>query len=84
MQQLSEETELFECLANSGENKASELEVLGATIRALTAELSLITNKSIIIHLVGQMERTNDAGQLDILRKTLELVVGLTPDDPEI
>ncbi|MEG3136129.1 biofilm development regulator YmgB/AriR family protein [Rouxiella sp. T17] len=84
MQQLSEETELFEYLANSGENSASELEVLGATIRALTAELSLITNKTIIIHLVGQMERTTDAGQLDVLRKTLELVVGLTPDDPEI
>ncbi|WAT02114.1 biofilm development regulator YmgB/AriR family protein [Rouxiella chamberiensis] len=84
MQQLSEESELFEYFANAGEIHANELEVLGATIRSLTAENSLITNKSIIIHLIGQMERTNDAARLDAMRKTLELVVGLTPDDPEV
>jgi len=40
-----------------------------------------VTNKAIILHLINQLESTSDIVQLDVLRKTLELVVGYTPDD---
>ncbi|EIC84961.1 biofilm development regulator YmgB/AriR family protein [Serratia sp. M24T3] len=84
MQQLSDETEIFEYFASAGDLYASETELLGAVIRNITAEQGSITKKAIILRLIALMEHTTAAVQQDVLRKTLELVVSLTPDDPDL
>ncbi|KAB7897142.1 transcriptional regulator [Rouxiella sp. S1S-2] len=84
MQQLSEENEIFEHFASAGDLYASETEVLGAVIRKITAQQGFITKKAIILSLLAKMEATVDVVEQDILRKTLELVVGITPDDPDV
>ncbi len=84
MQQLSDESEIFEYFASAGDLYASETELLGAVIRNIAAEQRSITKKAIILALIAQMEYTTAAVQQDVLRKTLELVVSLTPDDPDV
>ncbi len=84
MQQLSDESEILEYFASAGDLYASETELLGAVIRNIAAEQGAITKKAIILYLIAQMEYTSAAVPQDVLRKTLELVVSLTPDDPEV
>lgn len=84
MQQRSDESEIFEYFASAGDHYASETELLGAVIRSITAQQGAITKKAIILHLISQIERATGELQQDVLRKTLELVVSLTPDDPNI
>lgn len=43
-----------------------------------------VTNKAIILYLIAELECTSDVVRLDVLRKTLEIVVGRTPDDTGI
>ena len=40
-----------------------------------------ITNIAIIISLIRALESTQDDSQAQLLRQTLEIVVGVTPDD---
>jgi len=74
-------TEIYKHFAKAGELYSSETEVLGAAIRLIMAEKGTVTNKAIILHLINQLECTSDVVQLDVLRKALEMVVGMTPDD---
>lgn len=43
-----------------------------------------VSNKAIILCLIRELESTSDVVELDILRKTLEIVVGHTPGDSDI
>lgn len=72
---------VYQHFAKSGDMYSSETEALGGAIRAILAQRGKVTNKDIILHLIMQLETTNDVVQLDILRNALELVVGITPDD---
>ncbi len=74
-------TVMYKHFEKAGELYSSETEVLGAAIRLILASNGVVTNKAIILHLINQLESTSDIVQLDVLRKTLELVVGYTPDD---
>ena len=40
-----------------------------------------LTNKAIILWLIQTLEATDDVVQADVIRKTLEIVVGYTMDD---
>lgn len=40
-----------------------------------------LSNKAIILWLIQTLESTNDVVQADVIRKTLEIVVGHTMDD---
>lgn len=81
MQQNSSEKEIVSFFKSAGDQLAQESEVLGAVIRNILADERKVTNKAIILYLIAEMESTNDVVQLDVLRSTLEIVVGRTPDD---
>lgn len=72
-------------LATYFENSASTLEaesvVLGAAIRSILLTGTDLSNKAIIIELVYALELTEDASACDVIRNTLEIVVGFTKDD---
>jgi hypothetical protein len=40
-----------------------------------------LTNKAIILWLINALETTDDVVMADVIRKTLEIVVGYTMDD---
>ncbi|MDY0970980.1 biofilm/acid-resistance regulator YmgB/AriR [Siccibacter turicensis] len=81
MQQNSSEKEIVLFFQSAGDQLAQESEVLGAVIRNILADNRKVTNKAIILYLIAEMENTSDVVQLDVLRSTLEIVVGRTPDD---
>jgi probable RcsB/C two-component-system connector, global regulator of biofilm formation and acid-resistance len=55
--------------------------VLGLVMRSLMATEGKVSNEAIILSLVGALESTHDAHQADLLRRTLEIVVGHTPEN---
>jgi probable RcsB/C two-component-system connector, global regulator of biofilm formation and acid-resistance len=66
---------------HAGEILAEESVVLGAAIRDVLQKGEQINNKNIILSLVQTLETTHDIVQADVIRKTLEIVVGHTMDD---
>ena len=81
MQQNSSEKEIVSFFKSAGDQLAQESEVLGAVIRNILADERKVTNKASILYLIAEMESTTDVVHLDVLRSTLEIVVGRTPDD---
>lgn len=81
MQQQTSESELLAHFINVDDLYTSEAEVLGAAIRHLLTAHGHVSNKAIILHLLGRLECTTDVVKQDILRQALELVVWRTPDD---
>ena len=72
---------IYQHFIKSGEHYLSETEALGCAIRAILKERGHVNNKAIILYLILQLESESDVIQMDILRNTLEMVVGITPDD---
>ena len=66
---------------HSGEVLAEEAVVLGSIIRHILMRGECINNKNIILSLVQRLEVTEDIVQADVIRNTLEIVVGHTMDD---
>ncbi|ORM67362.1 biofilm development regulator YmgB/AriR family protein [Pantoea rwandensis] len=73
--------ELAEFLRNAGPDHGDEVAVLDIVIRSVLASEGKISNKSIIISLIRALECVDDEAQAAVLRRTLEIVVGYTPDD---
>lgn len=73
--------ELAERFRNAGPSLKDEATVLGVIIRNVLASEGQITNKAIIISLIRALESAQDDSEAHILRQTLEIVVGVTPDD---
>ncbi|MDI9221405.1 biofilm development regulator YmgB/AriR family protein [Pantoea sp. EA-12] len=73
--------ELAERFRNAGPDLKDEAKILGVIIRNVLASEGQITNKAIIINLIRALESTHDDSQAQLLRQTLEIVVGVTPDD---
>jgi len=84
MQHSPSDSTLIEFFRSAGDQLASETELLGGIIRNIVADQGRVTNKAIILYLIAELETTSDVVRLDILRKTLEIVVGRTPDDAGI
>lgn len=81
MQQNASGTDIQTYLQDAGDLYAQEKEVIGTIVKAVLADRGRVTNKAIIMYLIAELESTNDAVQLDVLRNCLEIVVGRTPDD---
>lgn len=72
---------LSEYFRHAGEALGEESVVLGASIRDVLLSGKHINNKNIILSLIHSLETTDDIVQADVIRKTLEIVVGHTNDD---
>ncbi|GKW15015.1 two-component-system connector protein AriR [Pectobacterium carotovorum subsp. carotovorum] len=75
------DTILSEYFRNAGDMLADESAMLGAVIRSMLASGEPLTNKTIILRLMGLLELTDDVVKVDIIRKTLEIIVDHTTDD---
>ncbi|WP_455428012.1 biofilm/acid-resistance regulator YmgB/AriR [Dryocola sp. LX212] len=71
-------SEYFRC---AGDLLAEESALLGSAISNILASEGHVTNKAIILWLVNALECTDDVVTADVIRKTLEIVVGYTMDD---
>lgn len=81
MQQTAIDTDVLSFLHGAGDQLAPEAEVLGTIVQSILASGSKVTNKAIILYLIGELECTTDIVEIDVLRSCLEIVVGRTPDD---
>jgi hypothetical protein len=81
MQHSSSDSTIIDYFRSEGDLLAPETELLGALIRDIVADEGRVTNKAIILYLIAELECTSDVVKMDVLRKTLEIVVGRTPDD---
>ena len=72
---------LSDYFRHAGDALAEESIVLGACIREILLDGQHINNKNIILSLIHSLETTDDIVKSDIIRKTLEIVVGHTNDD---
>ncbi|MEG3111746.1 MULTISPECIES: biofilm/acid-resistance regulator YmgB/AriR [Pantoea] len=84
MQQDTSNSAIIEYFRSAGDQLASETELLGTVIKNIVTDQGYVTNKAIILYLIAELESTSDVVKLDVLRKTLEIVVGRTPDDAGI
>ncbi|MCE0490701.1 two-component-system connector protein AriR [Pantoea sp. Mb-10] len=75
------DTALAKHFREAGESLGNEATVLGTIIRNLLATEGKVSNKSVILRLIMALEATEDEAQAATLRRTLEIVVGYTPDD---
>lgn len=75
------DSELAAHFRDAGKTLTDEAAVLDNVIRTVLAREGRVSNKSIILCLVMALESTRDEAEADILRRTLEIVVGYTPDD---
>lgn len=58
-----------------------ESAILGSAIRCIILSGDNLTNKQIILQLIYTLEQTSDEEAADVIRNTLEIVVGFTQDD---
>lgn len=81
MQQSTSDLAIIEFFRSEGEHLAQETELLGRVIRNIVSDEKRVTNKAIILYLISELECTDDKFRIELLRRTLEIVVGRTPDD---
>ena len=72
---------LAEHFLNAGSHLSDEAEVLGSDIRCIMLCGDNLSNKEIILQLVHALEITKEPEACDVIRNTLEIVVGFTRDD---
>lgn len=58
-----------------------EVRVIGSIIHHHLMRTGNVTNKDIILSLIGLIESTTDIAQQHLLRSAMEIVVGRTYDD---
>ena len=72
---------LAEHFLNAGKHLSGEVEVLGSAIRCIMLTGDNLSNKEIILQLIHALEITEEPEACDVIRNTLEIVVGFTRDD---
>lgn len=72
---------LAEHFLNAGRHLNGEAEVLGSAIRCILLTGDNLSNKEIILQLIHALEITEEPEACDVIRNTLEIVVGFTRDD---
>ncbi|MGK9174352.1 transcriptional regulator [Yokenella regensburgei] len=81
MRQHTAQAALINFFHSAGERLAEETEMLGMAVRTLIARGVPVTNKAIILQLIADIENAQSAARVNVLRQTLDIVVGRTPDD---
>lgn len=84
MQQVYSELSVLNFFRNAGESLAQETALLGLVIKKIVAASSEVSNKTVIIQLIAELDQSIDEAYNDVIRNTLELVVSYTPDDPSV
>ncbi|WP_423778172.1 biofilm development regulator YmgB/AriR family protein [Enterobacter oligotrophicus] len=72
---------LAEHFLNAGSHLNDEAEVLGSAISCIMLSGDNLTNKELILQLIHALEITKEPEACDVIRNTLEIVVGYTRDD---
>ena len=72
---------LSEYFCHAGDRFAEESAIFSTAVRCVLASEGHLTNKAIILWLIQTLESTDDVVKADVIRKTLEIVVGYTMDD---
>lgn len=75
------DTALSEYFRNAGDRLAEESALFASAVSCIMASEGHLTNKAIILWLINALETTDDVVMADVIRKTLEIVVGYTMDD---
>jgi probable RcsB/C two-component-system connector, global regulator of biofilm formation and acid-resistance len=68
-------------LQNSGDALTAESQELEEAIQSILASGGQLTNKTLTIHVIRDLEQERDAQRQAVLRSVLELIVSQTPDD---
>lgn len=84
MQQVYSELSVLDFFRNAGEPLAQETALLGLVIKKIVAASSEVSNKTMIIQLIAELDQSTDEAHNEVIRNTLELVVSYTPDDPSV
>ena len=84
MQQVYSELSVLDFFRNAGEPLAQETALLGMVIKKIVAASSEVSNKTMIIQLIAELDQSTDEAHNAVIRNTLELVVSYTPDDPSV
>ena len=66
---------------SAGGNLSVESAILGSAIRCIMLSGDNLSNKQIILQLIYALEQTSDQEAAEVIRNTLEIVVGFTRDD---
>ncbi|WP_286808859.1 biofilm development regulator YmgB/AriR family protein [Leclercia sp. UBA2479] len=72
---------LAQHFSTAGGSLQDEAAVLGAAIRCMMVCGESLSNKELILQLIHALDVTTDPKACDIIRNTLEIVVGYTRDD---
>ncbi|POP43429.1 transcriptional regulator [Superficieibacter electus] len=83
MRQTINNPALHAYFLDTGDMYAAEQRVLDSIIKKLIAGNITLSNKAIILCLIGELEQSSDVVQLDILRNCLEIVVGRKTEDED-
>lgn len=72
---------VVEYFRHAGDRFADESAIFSTAVRCVLAAEGHLSNKAIILWLIQTLEATDDVIRADVIRKTLEIVVGYTMDD---
>ncbi|HHC0741271.1 biofilm development regulator YmgB/AriR family protein [Klebsiella pneumoniae] len=77
-----QDTALSDYFRNAGDKLVDESAVMSLAINSIILQSEgHLNNKAIILWLIQALETTDDVVTADVIRKTLEIVVGYTMDD---
>ncbi|PJZ04103.1 transcriptional regulator [Pantoea rodasii] len=81
MHQKSNEQDMLRQFNMECQSSFPERELLNSIALQLINKGSRVTHKSLILQILTELELEKDNKKKDLLRSTLEMVVGGTPDD---
>ena len=76
-----QDTALSDYFRTAGDKLVDESAVMSLAINSILQSEGRLKNKAIILWLIQALESTDDVVTADVIRKTLEIVVGYTMDD---
>ncbi|WFL69919.1 biofilm development regulator YmgB/AriR family protein [Pantoea sp. X85] len=82
-QQTSREIDITDYLQNAGDNLSAEKTLIDSAIQTLESQGKSVSNSTIILYFISEIENTTDPLQLDALLNALKMVVGFTPGEEE-
>ncbi|HDU3834517.1 TPA: two-component-system connector protein AriR [Klebsiella aerogenes] len=76
-----QDTALSEYFRSAGDKLVDESAVMSLAINSILSSDGHLSNKALILWLINALETTDNVVTADVIRKTLEIVVGYTMDD---
>ncbi|HCR0118871.1 TPA: two-component-system connector protein AriR [Klebsiella aerogenes] len=76
-----QDTALSEYFRSAGDKLVDESAVMSLAIDSILSSDAHLSNKALILWLINALETADNVVTADVIRKTLEIVVGYTMDD---